>query len=556
MPDNGARQAQERVRDARTHGAPSLDLRGLGLTTLPRQIGRLTALRDLDLSGNRLITLPPEIGKLTGLQHLNLSGNELTTLPPEIGQLKALQSLAVAGSRLTNLPGEIGQLTALQSLILAGNRLTTMPPEIGKLRALQTLILSRNRLTALPAEMGGLHTLEDAAEARPRAGGLNVEKNPLPAPYPALIREGQPAATRNVLAWLRGQLDPATLIDEPLRGPKREAAHEPPPLPAPGVGLHFVLNQKGLIDLAPPEDLDREGNNLRRLRSLHPELQELARAVVAALREGNRPHSVLLAAAEAYQTLIDQPLEAIVSAQLYVRGVRLANAKAAADAAIASDDLPPLAPDAQEAAESLLAVHGPFILATREGNEAIAEEQRYRRRPDEERKFRAATRAFADALREHPEIIRPAAAAALSEAADAAGAGPNVARSGIVAGGAVRNVTIVLLAGASASALPVIGGLVAGTVGGFAGAAAGLFVGDAIRKSKPFEASRNLLTRHLDKLSDADAMRFVATLRRARDFCLSFEPELRRLARQGEWFAWINRSLDWIKARNRNDTPG
>jgi hypothetical protein len=529
-----------------------LDLSGNRLTTLPPEIGRLAALQRLDLAGNRLTTLPPEIGQLSALKVLDLAANRLTALPPEIGQLTALEYFDLDGNRLTALPPEIGQLTALEYFDLSGNRLTALPPEIGQLTALQSLGLSENQLTALPAELGSLRALEDAAGDTHRVAGLDIRGNPLPAPYPALIRDGQPSATRNVLAWLRGELDPASLTDEPPPESNRDADDEPPPLPAQGVGLHFILDAEGRIDLAPPEDLDREGNNVRRLRSLHPELQELARALVAALGEGNRPHSVLLVAAEAYQALIDQPLEGIDFARLYARGVRLANAKAATDTAIAADELPPLAPNAQEAVESLLAVHGAFILATHDGNEAIAEEQRYRRRPDEEREFRAATRVLADALRERPEIIRPAAATAVSEAADVAGEGPNVARSGVVAGGAVRNVTIALLAGALVSALPVIGRFVAGTVGGFAGAAAGLVIDDAIRKSKAFAASRDLLTRHLDTLSDAGTRRFLETLQRAREFCLGFEPGLRRLARQGAWFAWIDRSLDWLKQHQRD----
>jgi hypothetical protein len=529
-----------------------LDLSGNELTALPPKIGRLTALEHLRLSRNRLTGLPPEIRRLTALQHLNLSGNRLTGLPPEIGQLIALHSLDLSGNELTTLPPEIGRLTALQSLLLGENGLTGLSPEIGRLTALQRLDLDGNRLTALPNELGELRTLEEAAGAQPGFLGLDVAGNPLPAPYPTLIRDGQPSATRNVLAWLRGELDPASPADGPAPQSEPDADDEPPPLPAQGVGLHFILDAEGVIDLAPPEDLDREGNNVRRLRSLHPELQEFSRALVAALREGNRPHSVLLAAAEAYQALIDQPLEGIDFARLYARGVRLANAKAATDAAIAADELPLLAPNAQEAVESLLAVHGAFILATRDGNEAIAEEQRYRRRPDEEREFRAATKALADALRAHPEIIRPAAATAVSEAADVAGEGPNVARSGVVAGGAVVNVTIVLLGGALVAALPVIGGFVAGPVGGFAGGAVGLVIVDAIRQSKAFAASTDPLTRHLDKLSDAGTRRFLETLQRAREFCLGFEPGLRRLARQGERFAWINRPLDWLKQRQRD----
>ena len=45
------------------------------------------------LSGNQLTTLPPEIGQLTALTRLNLFDNQLTTLPPEIGQLTALTEL-------------------------------------------------------------------------------------------------------------------------------------------------------------------------------------------------------------------------------------------------------------------------------------------------------------------------------------------------------------------------------------------------------------------------------------------------------------------------------
>jgi hypothetical protein len=40
---------------------------------------------------------------------------------------------------------------------------------------------------------------------------LELGGNPLPDPYPALLAPGEPQATQNVLAWLRGELDPAIL---------------------------------------------------------------------------------------------------------------------------------------------------------------------------------------------------------------------------------------------------------------------------------------------------------------------------------------------------------
>ncbi|MBI5819461.1 MAG: leucine-rich repeat domain-containing protein [Verrucomicrobia bacterium] len=107
-----------------------LDLRDLGLTTLPPQIGQLTALTDLLLSGNQLTTLPPQIGQLTALRRLDLFDNPLTTLPPEIGQLLTLEVLDLSINLLTTLPPEINHLSALIHLFLHGNPGLDLPDEV------------------------------------------------------------------------------------------------------------------------------------------------------------------------------------------------------------------------------------------------------------------------------------------------------------------------------------------------------------------------------------------------------------------------------------------
>lgn len=84
-----------------------LDLSGLGLSTLPPEIGQLFALRWLYLGGNQLSTLPPEIGQLSALTELQLQNNQLTTLPPEIGQLSALTRLYLHGNPGLELPEEL-----------------------------------------------------------------------------------------------------------------------------------------------------------------------------------------------------------------------------------------------------------------------------------------------------------------------------------------------------------------------------------------------------------------------------------------------------------------
>ena len=64
--------------------ATQIDLYGMGLTSLPVEIGNLVNLQQLNLTTNQLTSLPVEIGKLVNLQSLILVNNKLTSLPVEI----------------------------------------------------------------------------------------------------------------------------------------------------------------------------------------------------------------------------------------------------------------------------------------------------------------------------------------------------------------------------------------------------------------------------------------------------------------------------------------
>lgn len=129
------------------------------LTSLPPEIGNLSALTWLDVYGNQLTNLPPEIGNLSALTWLDAGGNSLTSLPSEIGNLSSLTWLWLFGSGLTSLPSEIGNLSSLTQLSLYSNQLTNLPPEIGDLSALTWLDVGENNLTSLPSEIGNLSAL-------------------------------------------------------------------------------------------------------------------------------------------------------------------------------------------------------------------------------------------------------------------------------------------------------------------------------------------------------------------------------------------------------------
>lgn len=121
--------AIEQIRTSIETQDPVLELGGLGLTTLPAEIGQATHVTRLSLRGNQLDTLPPEIGALVNLTFLSLADNQLSQLPAEIGQLTNLTRLNLKNNRLTELPLDLLELDQLALLRLDGNQLD-LPADI------------------------------------------------------------------------------------------------------------------------------------------------------------------------------------------------------------------------------------------------------------------------------------------------------------------------------------------------------------------------------------------------------------------------------------------
>ena len=106
------------------------------------------------------------------------------------------------------------------------------------------------------------------------------------------------------LAWLRGESTEYSPRTAPEQVEPTNAVVTPPALPAQGVGPHFEVDEKGVIRFAPPEALDRYGNNVRRLRSLHPTICGLSRDLAEALARGNSPHGYLRSRIVSYSKLL------------------------------------------------------------------------------------------------------------------------------------------------------------------------------------------------------------------------------------------------------------
>jgi Leucine-rich repeat (LRR) protein len=266
---------------------------------LPPELGRLTNLTVLDVSGNGLTSLPSELGQLKEMMLLGLDSNEFDEVPELIFSFGKLRHLYLSYNSLTVLPAEIERFAELQTLAIESNKLSSIPTAIGNLRQIRSLKVSNNNLRELPVEIGNALSLADAAQ-RPNAPaywGLHIEGNPLPLPYPTLIADGQPRATTNVLAWLRGEIDPSTLKTDAasaeselqeLNEKEIEGALEQRP-----ASFRFGL-RGGKIDVLPEQpaiiDVDVAAD-------LHTELLSKARILEARLTQTNSDPRVRSSAA-------------------------------------------------------------------------------------------------------------------------------------------------------------------------------------------------------------------------------------------------------------------
>lgn len=151
--------ALDRIKTAVATQSRHLDLSGLALTSLPREIGQLTHLESLDLSKNNLQALPESIGQLKQLQSLNLWSNGLHDLPDAFKQLQALQTLQLEDNHFNELPEPILRLPRLHTLNLEHNHLTEIGEDIGQLQQLRHLNVSRNRIVNIHPRIGKLSHL-------------------------------------------------------------------------------------------------------------------------------------------------------------------------------------------------------------------------------------------------------------------------------------------------------------------------------------------------------------------------------------------------------------
>eukprot|EP00943_MAST-04B_sp_MAST-4B-sp1_P001107 g1107.t1 len=128
------------------------------LKSLPVSLRNTANLAILYASFNELSSVPREILEHNGIMNLDLSTNNLTHLP-EI-RMPQLRYFYVVNNSLTRLPDSIFEHQYLTQIVVNGNQLISIPDSIGNLKAtLRTFGASRNNLTSFPSSFQQLEKL-------------------------------------------------------------------------------------------------------------------------------------------------------------------------------------------------------------------------------------------------------------------------------------------------------------------------------------------------------------------------------------------------------------
>jgi hypothetical protein len=439
----------------------------------------------------------------------------------------------------------IAGLQQLQTLDCDGTQVSDLSPliELSNL----TFIYARDcKIRALPPEIGQLHRLEF----------LNLEGNPLEDPLPELIAPGQPQATNNVLRWLRGQPIEAE-AKEPDPPTPGEDADDPPAIPEQGAGPRVILDQTGRLVFAKPSDLDAKGNDRNRLEALHPALREAAADLAKALQNhpSNLPNERLLQKAEAYRALVDLPLDEVNFARLYGAGMQLLNAAGATRRALEAGraDVPDLTPIQDECLANIENLHPPFVLASRDGQEMLADQTTIKLTAESVADVKEAGTELGEELINHPDLADREVGETIRDAAAEIGQGDNEARDAVISGSTIRNAVIVLTTASRWAIIPAaVGFAVGGPAGAVtAGSATLWWYGTKVaEKTKAFQTDADRTAKALN--AEADKLPIIRNRMEGHQrLLLKVEPKLRKIT-QLPGFTWLGPSLDWLK---RNTPP-
>jgi hypothetical protein len=331
---------------------------------------------------------------------------------------------------------------------------------------------------------------------------------------------------------------------------------EPEPIPPQGPGPHVVINAAGKLDQAPPEDIDAEGNNLVLIRQLLP-VQRGAVADLLAHLASTDAFSQLASVVRDYRDAIAEDETRIAWGTVFGLGVRLENAAVAAKREIDDRLAPSLEDAALEALDTVIRLHGPLILSTRDGRELSEIADDFARRPEQQAGMRQDAEALVAGFKKQPEIIEPNFKRLVEDAAETVGDGRRPERGAAYWTGLARNLATILV---PAGVLGTLAWLTGGAGGATVAATSGLLLQQNARIR---EAATSLGT-ECERLADAalrtgtdqadlaraQAIARLRLLTPFRDFVIANQEPLRRIAAYSPSLRWMLWYIDFVLRTN------
>lgn len=152
----------------------------------------------------------------------------LTKVPPEIGQLSELKVLLLQGNYLVQVPEEIGMLTKLNTLVLSSNKLKALPKFLYDLHKLSGLFLHDNPALGIPEELLGIPATRWPYTVLPQANPRRILDH-----YFALITQGdRPLNEVRLVLVGRGGSGKTSIVQRLLKD-----CFDPSELETPGIAL-------------------------------------------------------------------------------------------------------------------------------------------------------------------------------------------------------------------------------------------------------------------------------------------------------------------------------
>jgi Leucine-rich repeat (LRR) protein len=141
----------------------TLNLAGLGLTSIPDEVFTIRSLQHLIISSNDITEIPPRIGKLKNLVEFDCSNNPISVLPAEIYNLQNLEKLDIHSTDIEYISGEVILLQRLAVIDFSDTSIRTVPGGLSRIKTLRSFRAS-NVIINVPAEV-----LEDVSGKRLRS---------------------------------------------------------------------------------------------------------------------------------------------------------------------------------------------------------------------------------------------------------------------------------------------------------------------------------------------------------------------------------------------------